>query len=86
MKTIKTIEQTCDFCPSQWEGYTTDNTPFYIRYRWGYLSVRLGKELGCIDDAINGEEVFGEQLDDEWNGVMSTEEMLVTIQDVLHYV
>jgi len=86
MKTIKTITQTCEFCPSQWEGYTTDWTPFYIRYRWGYLSVSLGKPFESIDDAVSGEEIFGEQIDTEFDGVMSTEEMLVIIQDVLHYV
>lgn len=63
MKKAKLI-QTCEFCPSQWEGYTEKNESVYIRYRWGYLSVK-------IDD----KEIFGKNIDDGFDGVLSFEEL-----------
>lgn len=45
------VKQTCGACPSSWEGRTEDGREVYARYRWGYLSVRVGDE-----------QVFGEQL------------------------
>jgi len=56
--------QTCEGCPSQWEGYTDKNEPVYIRYRWGYLSVE-------IDD----KEIFGKNIDAEFDGILSFEEL-----------
>lgn len=86
MKTIKTLEQTCPACPSQWEGYTTDNTPFYIRYELGWLIVSLGKQGEGIESAVTGQELLCVQITEDADGIMSTEEMLVSIQDVLNYV
>jgi hypothetical protein len=33
---INELKQTCWGCPSQWEFYTFDNRPVYVRYRWGF--------------------------------------------------
>ena len=59
MITVKEIHKTSTACPSQWEGWTDDNRQIYVRYRWGYLSVSVGK----VDDktemaAVDGEEIF----------------------------
>ena len=56
---VTSITQTCSACPAQWEGITEDNRKIYVRYRWGYLSVRIGE----IDDmeewaAVTGAEIF----------------------------
>jgi hypothetical protein len=41
---VKTIIQTCEACPSQWEGTLEDGRMFYARYRWGSLSIEVSKE------------------------------------------
>lgn len=72
---VKSINQTCDACPSQWEGYTEDNQYIYIRYRWGYLSVTLDDQ-DCI---------FGEQVGGEFDGIMNSTEMMRLTKNVLDW-
>jgi hypothetical protein len=68
---IKEITKTCGACPAQWEGTTIENEPVYIRYRWGYLSIRIGPKNGDIQDAVEGKEIFGKQVDESgWAGEM----------------
>lgn len=55
---INELKQTCMACPSQWEFYTFDNRPVYVRYRWGFLSVCIGKENGVIMDAVRSTFCF----------------------------
>jgi len=35
------LRRTCIACPSQWEGRVNDHGSIYIRYRRGWLTVRL---------------------------------------------
>lgn len=84
------LRQTCDACPSQWEGTTDDGRPVYIRFRHGWLSVRLGLKGGDIDSAVRGEEILymehggiGEYYDFAGDGVMTTEGMAGLVRDVL---
>lgn len=65
---ITELQKTCDACPAQWSGKTDDNLEVYIRFRWGHFRFDL-----------NGATVFEWYDDDNWNGVMSTEEMLKLI-------
>ena len=67
---INKLKQTCSACPSQWEFYTFDNRPVYVRYRWGYLSVCIGRPDKSITDAITGIEIVGVQLGDSLDGVL----------------
>lgn len=53
------LEMGCCACPTEYEGETDDGRPFYVRYRRGYLSVRLGPVGGDIWSAVQGAEVFG---------------------------
>jgi len=41
MLRVVRLSQTSPACPVQWEGRTSDDRPVYVRYRFGYLSVRL---------------------------------------------
>ena len=41
MYIIKSIEQTCTMCPSQWEGKTKCGRLYYIRFRHGQLTVEI---------------------------------------------
>ena len=76
MLKVTEIIQTCSACPTQFEGRTSDNRRVYVRYRWGYLSVRIGEIGGDIYTAVNGTEVFGKVIDPEgWDGTMFFDEL-----------
>lgn len=68
---IQDLKQTCFACPSQWSGMTTEGATVYGRYRWGYLSLD-----------INNVHVYGRQLGDDLDGVMSTSEFLGHVSEV----
>ncbi len=65
MTTITRIEQTCVACPSQWDMWDDNNLYYYVRYRWGELSVICN----------NVETVYRKQIGDNLDGTMSTEDM-----------
>lgn len=68
---IKSLTQTCEACPSQWQGKTHDGQDLYIRFRWGYLSVRVHPT-----NAVQGPEVFGLEIgDNDLNGLLTTSEL-----------
>ena len=72
-KAISLIK-TCEACPSQWEGTLDDGRNFYIRYRWGYLSLRFSEEPG--GDAVGGPEAYGKTLDSSgWDGTLDDARM-----------
>lgn len=54
---VSDVHQTCQACPSQWEGITGTNLPIYARYRFGRLTVELD-EL-CIFDTEIGDSLDG---------------------------
>lgn len=66
MKVVELI-RTCIACPSQWEGHTDDGQPVYVRYRHGFLSVRLG---GC-----SGQEIILRESELDRDGYMTIEEL-----------
>lgn len=67
---------TSEACPSQWMGKLSDERMFYIRYRWGYLSVRVSrKKTDDLMDAVGGEEVYGEQLGEDLDGMISWDDI-----------
>lgn len=74
--TLTSFNKTCEACPAQWEGRTTKDEPIYIRYRWGYLSVRMG-EAGD-EDAVSSKEILGKQLEDGLAGSLN-ENALINI-------
>lgn len=78
MREIKLSElrRTCIACPSQWEGRTVNDEPVYIRYRWGYLSVRIGEKGGDIESAVRGETIYGKQLGGNLDGSLTEAQML----------
>jgi hypothetical protein len=72
---INELVQTCGGCPSQWEFYTFDNRPVYVRYRWGFLSVSIGKQDGTVMDAVRGVAFIGEDLGGNLDGVIEWEQV-----------
>jgi hypothetical protein len=88
MITVKSIVETCEACPSQFDGLTTDNRKLYFRYRWAHLSVQIGAQ----DDMSEMAAVRGEYLvqhkqisDNEYDGYMSLEELKEHTKDILHW-
>lgn len=74
---ITEVTQTCGACPSQWEGKLEDSRTFYVRYRWGYLSVCVSPgPTDSMDEAVRGEEVYGAQLGREFDGCLDWDEVL----------
>jgi hypothetical protein len=65
---LTSLVQTCFACPSQWHAWDADGTYYYIRYRWGFLSVDKGD--------VMGEPIFGEQVGDDLDGSMDAFTML----------
>jgi len=65
------VKQTDDYCPSQWEGTLEDGKRFYIRYRWGTLSV------SWLDSNDRPEGYFfSKSCGGPFDGVINTEEMV----------
>ena len=71
---VKDLIRFTSYCPTQWEGETANGEEVYIRYRWGFLRVD-----------INGEEVFGVQIGDEFDGVLTDEEMKEATKGILKH-
>jgi len=75
LKKIKVVKlkNTCEVCPSQWEGVTDNNEPIYIRFRWNILSVRIGKKGVDIEDAVRGQIIFSKDsvTYNEYQGYMN---------------
>ena len=83
---IKKLTQTCGACPSQWEASTDDGRMIYIRYRWGGLSVSISKEItDDIYDAIDGDNLFYENLGDGLDGYLTEEEMKEATKEVIDW-
>lgn len=83
---VKTVQQTCEFVPSQWEGHTEDGRPIYARYRHGYLAVSIGNIGGTIDDAIkSGKRVVGRAIGHPLDGVMAYKDLKRYTQGTIHW-
>ncbi|ACU63420.1 hypothetical protein [Chitinophaga pinensis] len=74
---IVKIERTCSAFPTQYEGTLDNGKMFYFRFRWGELCISESiSPTEDIDDAIIGTVVLEIQTDDDWNGVMSPEQVV----------
>ena len=83
---VKEIEQTLVACPSQWEGITDDDRPIYIRYRWGFLSVRIGPPGDKSEfAAVRGKEIFRKKLGGANDGILSHEELVEVTSGLIQF-
>jgi hypothetical protein len=72
---VSELRETCASSPSQWEGRLSDGRPFYIRYRWGFLSVSIGEVGGLMASAMDANEWFGQQVGDPLDGKISIDDV-----------
>lgn len=80
------IEQTCFACPSQWEGYTDDDRSIYVRYRWGFLSVRIGSPGDKSEFAgVRGKEILRKQLGDSYLGFLDYEDLVKATSEIIQF-
>ena len=79
MISIARIVQTCEACPSQWEGFFDDGRAFYIRFRWGHLRMTVHASDPMSTEA---ESVLHWDDDSEgWNGKMTYDELRLRLLD-----
>ena len=71
---VKTIQRTCDACPSQWHGETDTGEAVYVRYRHGYLRAEVGDSV-----------VLGAEIGDSLDGYMTDAEMMEHTKEVLNF-
>lgn len=69
---VEKLTQTCEACPSQWEGQLRNGECFYGRYRWGVLSIGFGGSSHLA--VVNAQ--YHATLGDGLDGVLSTEDFL----------
>jgi hypothetical protein len=86
---LKSLERVCPGCPMMWEGWTEDNLFVFIRYRWGFLRVLVGKtpnENYENDNIFNDSDlVYGKTIGDEYDGTMTNKEMMNHLKDILDF-
>lgn len=56
--TIGDLRRTTSAAPTQWQGALTDGRPIYIRYKWGELSVRIGRLGETIEQTVRAQPWF----------------------------
>jgi len=85
-KKVVSFKKTCSACPSQWEGTLKKGQMFYIRYRWGGLSLRISpKSTNNVIEAVSGEEVCYTALGEQYDGVLSTKDMKKKLKNYLNF-
>jgi len=79
---VKTYYMTCSACPSQWEGTLEGGGHLYIRYRWGGISLYVGKDL---QDCFEQGPIFTNDFADSLDGVMDDETMKFATGHILDW-
>ena len=72
---VKSYQQTCWACPSQWDIFTDRSEYIYARYRWGHLTLALN----------NYKPIFSEQVGGSLDGVMDIDELKELTKDILDW-
>lgn len=67
---VGNFKMTISACPTLWEC-TVDGQPAYIRFRWGYIALKLAQGRG-----LRNEEIIGEQISDDLDGTLDNADMI----------
>lgn len=74
---ITKLTKTCGACPSQWDAEDSDGKVYYIRYRFGHLTVAEG--------GPGGNTVLAKSHGHRLNGSMDFEELKILTKDVFTF-
>lgn len=80
IKIVK-LQKTCPYCPSQWDAWTDEGYPIYIKYRWGHLQVRKGLFGKSVANAIFGYSIVDKQVGEPMDGYMEFKELKEATKD-----
>lgn len=84
MITVVRIINTCQACPSQWEGATADGRVIYVRYRWGNLRINIGPQGdNTLRSALHGDEVVHLTLGGDLDGSISYDDLRAATAGVI---
>jgi len=85
-KKIISIKRITEACPSQWKIKLLDGRMIYARYRWGTLSITISNRPTdkALEVVRNGRILFHERVGDDFDGWMSTEEMLKYLNPIIN--
>lgn len=72
------VTKTCHGCPTIFEFETECGYKGYIKFRYGYLSVRVYDERFDYGMAV----IHGEQISDQFDGVIDWDEVLPYITPI----
>ena len=83
---VTSLKKTCTACPSQWDGTLDDGRVLYARYRWGELSVGLGRQIDdAVDNGRSEDPLFCEHVGNGLDGFMSFEELQAHLCGLLDF-
>jgi len=60
---VTNIRKTCDGCPSQWEGKTSEGQVIFAHYRSGRLRIGIGKTRTGAVNNITYHSIYGSPYD-----------------------
>lgn len=69
---VTELKKTCNACPAQWEGRTSDGRWVYVRYRWGGLRIGFGADL---KEAVRDDDSFYLDIGDDMDGCLTGEQL-----------
>lgn len=73
---LERIVQTCSACPSQWDAWDKEGQRYYIRYRFGSLTVDKVPEDLDNSSILDWKNIFTQEIGGEWDGEMSLDDMM----------
>ena len=80
MKEIKVLTEGYGMCPTQWDGFTTEDEEVYIRFRHNrlqiYISLEPNKPVLYIGEEIFLDTILDESIYGEDCGCLSDEGLL----------
>lgn len=85
MVKVVEIKKTCDALPAQWEGTDEEGRPVYVRYRWGFLWIGVGKKGEDINSAVDGQEIFGKEIGKSLDGIMSYDGLRAVTAGIIEF-
>lgn len=86
---VTELKQTCNSCPSQWEGRLADGGYIYVRYRGGVLRIGTGSSdadaVAAAMDMDGHRSVVCAQLGDSLDGTLSYQRLRLLCRELIDW-